>query len=139
MCSFFNILSILRTKEKLSLRNTYARWAEISGVEIIKNFHSFFKVHFFLGFYFLFSVRYILLTIAWCLFSGLTFLYVEEKKWFFYIGLQIDGDSDCNVPFSVLNGKYHFWTNLVQKIKIAHTSSNLVWSLIGICVNHRWC
>ena len=27
-----------------------------------------------------------------------------------------------DVPFSALNGKYSFWANLVQKIKIAHST-----------------
>ena len=41
--------------------------------------------------------------------------------------------------FSVLDWKYPFWANLVQKIKIVSLSWNLRIRLIGICRIQWWC
>ena len=41
--------------------------------------------------------------------------------------------------FSVLDRKYPFWRNLVQKIKIVSLSWNLVPRLIRICIIQHWC
>ena len=39
--------------------------------------------------------------------------------------------------FSVFDWKYHFWVNLVQKVKIV--SWNLLLRLIRICIIQWWC
>ena len=44
-----------------------------------------------------------------------------------------------NGPFAVLDQKYPFWVNLVQKIKIVSFSWNLVLRLIQICRTQWWC
>ena len=41
--------------------------------------------------------------------------------------------------FHVLGWEYHFWENLVQKIKIVSLSWNLVLTLIWIWRIHWWC
>ena len=64
-------------------------------------------------------------------------LFVSDKAWYLVYFKYDEFDGDYH--FFILNRKYVFWVNLVQKIKIVCSRGNLATKLIQICWIPWWC